>query len=627
MKNNLTLYYSDKLKEYVELFMKIRDQYLDANGQIKASYSLPNEEYVSLLGRVIDALEEYIGYFGNNIDNFEKLYGTSPSNYIILKKSQNGKTNNNKKSSINLGIKKRIMKNSWRARAKREEYYSMYGAYDFIDMLEGILRDIYQQADKNSLVISNALEHLTSKKCGIASIDNENIVLLKKYQDNIEKDKEIFADSCDEIVEKRYINPLRNTAFYKEKRRVSDSQPIGNKDSMLFSKLFEALHYLAIKKKKIVDIKDDAAIIDNPKNMTSFLGKIADLGKMIARIESNYKSNLREKIKYSYTIDEELQLQELSEDILEHIHEIKDVYDKLQEYVDKRLADLKYIDALNDRIMAINTTIKTLESEKNKDSYNEGNVNVFRSTINMLFKEKSRCEELLKRHTKLIESLKAQLSDADVLKETLDNISPKYDSIITSAKNRKEKEDKVKREKEKNVEERLRILNEAERKQFISKIKDEVIQNMTMEGYQPRAYNFRDERYDEDYTEFNEIVKKRLAMALREKGIEYSESDLTSPFGNSEENKEKKTLEKQESETMKKEEKFCISEKYYSFLFDMVKNEYENNGEEYIYEDILDGVKKYIDNRYGLENIDNMDEFEEIIKAHKEAVSNQGKRR
>ena len=597
---------SDTLKELMRQFLAKKEMYVAESGTNKQVFWFSDTDFSGLLSQIIKELESYIGPFGDSIANFESLYGTSSYAYVTRKKEEYKKAHNNKEPQFNLGIERDLQKKIWEAKAKQSEYYSRYGIVKFIEEIEDILQEIMKNKDNYTLEVSDAIRRLVSKSSGVERVDKDNLKLLSLYEEKLEKDRELLKKKKSNEFEGT-IDRLRKSDLYANKNHVGDSQHIGNKDSMTFGRLFDELRYLFSKTnfsiKTVNPTNIDLNISEN-----GYIERIEKLGKTVKNLESNHNRSVKEKDNYVYTIEEEEELRKLGENISDKLLKVIKIYKQLEEKKEKFRKMLMYIDAVKVRLDAINETITVLESNKK-----DGNTTVFPNTLEMLSVERDKCYAIIEKHKDTIKLFDSLFDEVSVMINIIDSMNNSYDVIINHGRERQSIEDAEKRQTKLVNEQRLEALREQNNKEIIEQVKREVIEQMTKEGYKPRPYNYDGEKYQEDYTEFNKIFKERLRMALIEKGINYSESDLGNPYDTS----ISKELPKLEKEGMGM---YHITEDNYALLYDLFKEDFDNKGIDYEYDDVLDSIKKYIDDYFGLDNISNKDELKEIIKNHKKST-------
>ena len=148
----------------------------------------------------------------------------------------------------------------------------------------------------------------------------------------------------------------------------------------------------------------------------------------------------------------------------------------------------------------------------------------------------------------------------------------------------------------------------------------EIIRGMALEGYEPLSYDTGDfEHPGHDYQAYNEVFYQRLREELDRRGINYEGADLSNPY-------DTETFQKMIEEGTKQAEanqmpvlkdmgnhSYVITSEDYRSIFNLMKAQLDQTGRNYSYDDIEELAKQYIDRIYGLDNIRNQSEFENIV--------------
>ena len=485
----------------------------------KSYYGTLNESQVLLMQNVIRDLENYIAC-GLNIEYFERMYSTSKEKYAQKKAEQYRKEHGNK----DVSSKRNAWKKEWEKQAQRCEYRAMYGIVEFIRKIEDILDDA-ERMGEHDFVVSNAIKKLASKKSKISRIDHDNKALHDLYEKMLKKDLEEFKKNQGERVE-HSIDSLRKTTLYIHKNndglRTGDRRFIGNSSSSLtFEQVFDRLRNLA--KKTTFSVKNESSSNDLNQGY-SYNERIAELGNLIKTLKSNQEKSINEQGNYSLTDIELEKFKRLNSDIYGKISNIERVYEKLKSNEKKYQKVLVYIDAMNERIRAIDESINALENNDTR---------IFKNTLKLLHEERSKCLEELNKYQEIIRLIDKLFDEISVIRKEIDVLIVPCNEIMKGVRERQGKENEERRKKEIELQERLKANEEfknQDRQEKIDRIKEDVLRRMRFQGYNPRDFNHKDETYEEDLEEFNRIFRQMLIMELNANGIIYDEADLSNPL-------------------------------------------------------------------------------------------------
>lgn len=507
---------SDNIKDGEEYLYHLSDEL----SELQKEYVNDNTDLALIIRELIEVLDNYLLYGDGR--NFPKYYGISEEDYLFDKKRQDRKKGQGRESVLDvvdfIGIRDKMKKNTWNAKAKQSEYFARCDSVNFANKVISILSKI-DAIENHSFKVPNYLEQLAKKRSGISKIDAENKKIYSLYRQCLGDDKTDLKTKMNKEVEES-INYLRiDSAIYKMRSHPSDKRTIGN-NGMTFAELFRKIRNLAAKKMS-VEFDYDSKEELNDISKQNYLVKIEELGKLLNDLETSY--NKRQEMvhnsdEYTFTIPEQEEMQRINGINLGIIHDIKNNYETIQKNKEKYIKVLKSIDALNERKMAIEKTIDFLISENNRNPYNVGNVSVFKSTLNMLYNEQRKVDEQLKKYQDIVKLFDKLFNDISEKKMQIDNLSAPINKITGNGKQRKtlEKDEQKKAMYEKEREQQM--LLEAEVLRVVEEIKPKIENQMKDEGWEPRLRNFDGERYDEDYSEYKKELNKRIDQALIEMG-------------------------------------------------------------------------------------------------------------
>ena len=568
--------------------------------------------FVDLMYRLIEELESYIGY-GANIRAFESKFAAGKDSYVIKKRKELKEKHKGKDVSTFYSLRKDIWEKTWESEAKKSEYFAMLGIVEFIEKVEDVLNNI-QVKNEYIFKTSNALNQLTGKESGIPKIDMDNRKLRIDYNRMIEEDIRIFKAKQMKKIEES-INLLRKTALYKNKLRSSDSRHIGNDSSLTFTQLFDKLRYYA--NDISLDTKTDALPEDTNEliDSSNYIEKIDKLGSLVTDLEYKHAQTVKERQSYTFTIEENEELERLSNDVSSKIYEIRNIYEKINSKKEEYRKILLYVSGLKLRLSAIDTAIETLSDDVNIYPPNSGK-SVFQNTIKLLQEERNNCIKALNKYQDITDLLDKLFNEATDIISNIDSLNNGLYVIINRGKERKHKEDVEKGIAKQELEARKEALSEEKRRELIDKIKEDVIRELTKEGHSPDLINFDGERAEESYAEFNKLFRSRLMMALNEQGIEYTEGDLSNPRDVSETNEIPKLS--------KDGFLFTMNDVDYECLFNYFEKKLIDSGNEYQYDDVLDMIREHLGSTYG-DDIGNKSEIKDIIKRHRSSYEEKDK--
>lgn len=410
-------------KEYIKKFEELKKVYFNPKVEEEGVEWTKDWDYINIMRQVVDQLERYVKSFQPMLD-FEMEYGKSPEEYIEKMKGEG-------KKNLNF-LSRRALTKTWKNKAISYGYLKYYDAWDFVKTLEEILKKMAKSQKTYVFEISNAPKTLASDFVYVNYDDRSKKRLCEIYDEVILDDQRDFQQQqIDDFNKSEYIKEIRNTSFYKDCPKPSDTENICY--PLTFSLLFNMMRYALAKSFETNTVEYEN---DNIGLKSDYYNeKIKNLRAIVKILDEDYANRKNEKHNHNFT---EEQLKELTyelECISDRIARISQVDSYIKSKRNEYYIFLINADALKRRINVIDETTRVLESPNNSNPFNKG-VSVFQHTLSTMNSERERYIHDLEWYKDTIKLFDTLFEQIDGYLNDINQSNAKVDAIINQVKAR-----------------------------------------------------------------------------------------------------------------------------------------------------------------------------------------------
>jgi hypothetical protein len=481
----------------------------------KDSYTL------TVIQNLIKAFDAYC----IKVMNFEKNNGRNEHEYIEISQKDGSKKTPEER------------RKEWRRMAKQQKYQEAKAAIAFLKRYVELLEDAVRNGKK--VEVSYAIDRIATMSTGSATVDSDNKRLCALYYKKLKEDIEELTSKQRKATNDDIAHIRKKDNFYHWKTKTGNLLlPTVYKDlgfnsscGITFKNIFDTLRI----ETKNVDI--DVQPYDIKKNSDLIWGpyheRVKKIEQEIEKLET-CKASLKEYSKYEDYLSSDKDresLKEVTYNALSQIDSLRKLYNIFAKSKNKKEKVMIKYEALNQRLAAIEETLTVIEA------------NELPKTYQLLKEEKTKCMNEIKKIQSVVRDIEMILTtiESEIIK--MNDLMITYNGYVGKAN-----DEELERQSA-SVDEHeqfmmwtgLRhgkgnglhdapwkpIINQAE----IDKIKEEVLSEMSFEGYKPRASLQNDlEHIKDNYDKgFNDEFRRRLISKLEKLGIEYEGADLSNP--------------------------------------------------------------------------------------------------